>query len=240
MHVAILGLGPSLSEYSGIVKRLGCRQAFCDQVYAINALGSIYDCDIMFHMDDVHVQELRVAARPNSNIANMLRWLKSNKRVPVMTSVVREGYDMLQAFPLQEVLQEFNSFYFNNTAAYAIAYALLKGATHLSVFGCDFTYPNAHSAEKGRGCVEFWLGQAVARGVAITCPKNTSLLDALGDQQPYGYDFFDVTAVEDPETKMAVVTMKERETLPTAEEIEKKYDHSVHPNQLMIRMKESG
>jgi hypothetical protein len=46
------------------------------------------------------------------------------------------------------------------------------------MFGCDFTYPKAHDAEKGRGCVEYWLGFARARGIEILLPANTSLMDS--------------------------------------------------------------
>jgi hypothetical protein len=41
--------------------------------------------------------------------------------------------------------------YFNNTAAYAVAYAVHIGVKKITLFGCDYTYPNAHDAEKGRG-----------------------------------------------------------------------------------------
>ena len=51
--------------------------------------------------------------------------------------------------------------------AYAVALAIHEGATKISCFGMDFTYPDVHDAEKGRACVEFWMGVAAARGIAL-------------------------------------------------------------------------
>jgi SAM-dependent methyltransferase len=225
-HIAILGLGPSLDQYLDITKRLGGRHAFCDQVWGINALGGVFDCDMVFHMDDVRIQEIRAAAKPASNIARMLDWIKTS-RVPVVTSRPHPDYPATCAFPLEEVLNHLGHDYFNSTAAYAVAYAIHIGATKISVFGMDFTYPNSNDAEKGRGCVEFWLGQAHARGIEIKLPATTSLMDSNHPRAArlYGYDTLDVDFKMDGEGVLHL-DFKERATLPTAEQIEESYDHS--------------
>lgn len=232
MHVAILGLGPSVRQFLELTKRYGGRRAFCDEVWGINALGDVFACDRVFHMDDVRVQEIRAAAKPDSNIAEMLKWLKTHPG-PVITSRAHPEYPGLVEFPLADVLTDMPMGYFNSTAAYAIAYALHAGATKITCFGMDFTYPDAHDAEKGRACVEFWLGVAAARGVQIAMPKTTSLMDAMNPQalRFYGYDCVDLKMTHDGER--INVAFAERATLPTAEEIEAAYDHSRHPNQLV-------
>lgn len=231
-HVAILGLGPSVRQFLELTKRWGGRRAYCDEVWGINALGDVFACDRIFHMDDVKVQEIRAKANPQSNIAQMLKWLKTT-RIPVVTSIARPEYPALEPFPLEEVLNAHPQGYFNSTAAYAIAYALHVKATKLSIFGMDFTYPDAHDAEKGRGCVEFWLGIAASRGVQIALPKTTSLMDSLYPQEKrfYGYDCVELRfrAV----ASGVAVEMTDREELPTAEEIEAAYDHGRHPNALV-------
>lgn len=232
-HVALLGLGPSLGMYLEITKRLGGRQKFADETWAINALGNVFACDRIWHMDDVRVQEIRSEAAPESNIAAMLQWLKRHPG-PVMTSRGHPDYPGLVEFPLQDVVRRFNRAYFNSTAAYAVAYAIFIGVKKISLFGFDFTYENAHHAEKGRACVEFWLGIAAAEGIEVVIPKNSSLMDACNTQAErlYGYDTLDVTiaAQADGQTR---VSMTEREVLPTAEEIERLYDHGRHPNPLV-------
>jgi SAM-dependent methyltransferase len=230
-HVTILGLGPSLEQYVNVVKRLGGRHAYCDEVWGINAVGGVLQCDRIFHMDDVRVQQVRAAAAPESNIARMLEWLRTCQ-VPVITSRPHPDYPALQAFPLREVLQSNRNGYFNSTAAYAVAYAIWIGVKKISLFGIDFTYPDAHDAEKGRACVEWWLGLAAARGIKLAIAKQSTLMDALHPQAErfYGYDTLDLHFSD--QDGALQIEMTERQALPTAEEIEARYDHTTHPSAL--------
>jgi len=228
-HVVILGLGPSLEQYLDLVKRLGGRRAFADQVWAINALGDIVQCDLTFHMDDVRVQELRAAAAPQSNIARMVEWLKTHPG-PVMTSRAHPDYPGLIEFPLEDVINTLGYAYFNGTAAYAAAYAIYRGATKISLFGCDYTMANSHHAEKGRACLEFWLGYAAARGIELGFADRTTLMDTCDDPTdpgvitPYGFDF-DTVRIETVDGS-ARITLEPRDMPPTAAEIEDRYDHT--------------
>jgi hypothetical protein len=232
-HVAILGLGPSLDQYLEITKRQGGRHKFCDEVWAINALGDVLACDLVFHMDDIRIQEIRAKAAPASNIAAMVSWIKTS-RVPVVTSRAHPDYPALVEYPLEDVLNHLGHDYFNSTAAYAVAFAIHIGVTKLSVFGADFTYPKAHDAEKGRGCVEYWLGQAAARGIKLSMPKTSTLMDACYSRADrlYGYDTQDVI-FDIQQNGKVTLSFKERENLPTAEELEARYDHSVHTNAIV-------
>lgn len=231
--VAILGLGPSVREYLEITKRLGGRKALADETWGINSLGDVFVCDRVFHMDDVRIQEIRAAARPESNIAKMLEWLK-NHPGPIYTSRAHPDYPGLVEFPLAEVINDTQYAYFNSTAAYAVAYAIYIGVKKICLFGCDFTYPNAHDAEKGRACVEFWLGIAAARGITLSIPRISSLMDACHTPQDrlYGNDTREVKLSRDADGRIKV-TYTEIDTLPTADEIEAKYDHAKHPNALV-------
>lgn len=152
MHVAILGLGPSLEMFVNVAKRLGGVHAYCDEVWGINAVGGV-----------IHI-----------------------------------------------------------------------GVDKVSLYGCDYTYPNAHDAEKGRGCLEFWLGQAAARGISIALPKNTSLMDALNTRQErlYGYDTLDIAMDVDADNRIRV-TQTPHDRRMSADELEARYDHGVHPNALV-------
>lgn len=236
-HVAMVGLGPSCATLFELTRRLGGVSAYCDEVWGINAMGDVLKCDRVFHMDDVRVQEARAAERPDSNIAAMLKWLKRHPG-PVYTSIVRDGYPGLVPFPLEEVLNRRldsngGAPYFNSTAAYAIAYAVHIGVKKMSLFGFDYTLPNAHHAEQGRACCEFWLGIAAARGIEIVVPETSSLLDACApdSQRMYGYDCVDVR-LHDEEDGRVRVSFSDKAT-PSAAEIEERYDHSKHPNRLV-------
>jgi hypothetical protein len=184
-------------------------------------------------MDDIRVQEIRAAADPDGNIAAMLPWLKKHPG-PIYTSRAHPDYPGLVEFPLADVLNSCGgNRYFNSTPAYAVAYAIHIGVKKIICFGCDFTYPDAHSAEKGRACLEFWLGFASARGIELSFPKTTTLHDACVPpaERLYGYDAVKVEITG--ETGNESVSLIPRDVLPTAEEIEKRYDHDAHPNPLV-------
>jgi|GEM_PF-482884 len=232
-HVAIVGLGPSAREYFDTVIRIGGRSALCDEVWGINALGDVLDCDRIFHMDDVRIQEIRAAERPNGNIANMLKWMRTHPG-PIYTSRPHPDYPGLVEFPLQDVLNDFGYEYFNSTAAYAIVYAMHIGVKKITFWGFDFTYPNAHHAEKGRACCEYWIGYGRARGLQVAVTTKSTLLDACepAGKRLYGYDTVDVKIAEQPDRSLKV-TFKERAEIPTAAEIEHAYDHTRHPAEVI-------
>lgn len=232
-HVCILGLGPTLEAYVDMVKRLGGRHAFCDEVWGINAVAGVIQCDRVFHMDDMRVQEVRAAAKPDSNIARMLEWMRRHPG-PIYTSRAYPAYPGLVEFPLEDVINSCGWAYFNSTAAYAVAFAVHIGVKKLSLWGCDFSYANSHIAEKGRGCVEFHLGIAAERNIEIGFPAATSLMDANAPitERLYGYDTVDLT-FEDGADGQHVVKMAHHDRVPSADEIEARYDHSRHPNRLV-------
>lgn len=232
-HVVILGLGPSLHTYLDQAKGVGARGKVADEVWAINALGDVLQCDRVFHMDDVRIQEIRAAALPDSNIAHMLTWLKKHPG-PIYTSRAHPDYPGLVEFPLEDVVAATGQGYFNNTAAYAVAYAIYIGVKKISLYGCDYTYPNAHEAEKGRACLEFWLGYAAAKGIKLSMPKHTTLMDALvtDNKRYYGYNAVEIHRTRDATGRIRF-EFKDRPVLPTAAQIEADYDHSVHPNLLV-------
>jgi len=225
-HVAIVGLGPSCDQYLELTKRMGGRKKLCDETWVINALGDVFQCDLIFHMDDVRIQEIRAAAKPESNIAAMCQWLKTSK-TPIVTSRAHPDYPALVEFPLEDVLNHLGHDYFNSTAAYAVAFAIHIGVKKISLFGIDFTYPNQSDAEKGRACVEYWLGMARAKGIEISIPNVSTLMDAnvLPQARLYGYDTVDIEIEPQADGQVRLQT-KPRETLPTAEQIEANYDHS--------------
>lgn len=224
-RVAILGLGPTMEAYVDVAKRMGARAGLVDEVWGINAAIDVINCDRGFHMDDVRVQEARAAAKPDSNIAAMLPWLRKHPG-PIYTSVPHPEYPGMVAFPLEEVLNGLGGVaYFNSTAAYAVAYAVHIGVKQLYLFGCDFSFADSHQAEKGRACVEYYIGIGKARGMDIGLPAGTSLMDGCATVQDriYGYDGMQIDFADGPDgTRKVVFTPRD---LPAAAEVEARYDH---------------
>lgn len=235
-HVVIIGLGPSATSYFSVIRKLGSRKAYADEVWGINCAADIYNCDRVFHMDDLLVQEGRAELNPDGHIAAMVEWLRTAPG-PIYTSRKRPGYPGLVEFPLEEVLaadydNSEGTPYFNSTAAYAIVYAIHIGVKRISLFGIDYTLPNIHSGERGRACCEYWLGVAAARGIIVTAPETSTLLDACAPQSEmlYGFDCVDVE-IGVADGRLAVGFTDKPP--PPAQEVERRYDHSQHPNRLM-------
>lgn len=233
-RVAIIGLGSTVHQWLHVTRCLGNTAKLADEVWGINALGDILRCDRIFHMDDVRIQHIRAEADPNSNIAAMLEWMRKPRGIPIYTSRPHPDYPDLVGYPLAPVLNAVGGHrYFNGTAAYAIAYAIYIGVKEIQCWGVDFTFENAHRAEKGRACVEFWLGVAAAKGIKLAMPGQTPLMDGCvpDNERLYGYDTLSlsISGAEGDE----VVSFEEREQLPTAQEVEHRYDHNRHPNALV-------
>src|SRR3990167_2274084 len=124
MRAAIVALGQSGIEFVREAEALGGRQQIADEVWAINGYGDVIQCDRIFHMDDVRIQEARAAAG-NKKIGRMLAWMKQHPG-PIITSRAHPDYPGLVAFPLEAVINSVahGRAYFNGTVAYAVALAI--------------------------------------------------------------------------------------------------------------------
>jgi len=194
VRVALLGRGRSIGRYVDTVKNMGGRSAFFDEVWAVNTMGDVCGCDRIFLMDDVRGLEARAKENPSGELPALLRWLKRNPG-PIYTSRPHPDYAGLVEYPLDEVVRDTGFVYFTTTVAYAIAYAIhLRTVKVLSLFGLDFTYPDGRMAERGRACAEFWLGVASQRGIRISIPSTSSLMESCAPQSRrlYGYELCDV------------------------------------------------
>tara|TARA_R110001592_G_scaffold350999_1_gene647802 strand:+ start:24371 stop:25078 length:708 start_codon:yes stop_codon:yes gene_type:complete len=221
--VAIVAMGSSQRSYVGLATSLGGRHRLVDEVWAINAMGAVIQHDLLFAMDDCRVQEARAAADPNGNVAGLMTWLKKHPRF--ITSTVYDDYRGAEAFPLQAAIDAYGHAYFNSTVAYAFVFAMLQGFTDISLFGCDFGYADMNKAERGRACLEFWVGIACARGIRVQVAADSQLLDTNcpNEIKLYGYDAYDLTLDQVAGKPAPQVVAKRREVLPSAEEIERRY-----------------
>lgn len=158
------------------------------ETWVINYMAAIMPCDRVIHIDPVHAfLHYPVVKQMCDNT------LKSG--TPFYTSAPHPSYPNHVMYPFDKIHTFFKSTYFNTTVAYALAMAVAEGYTHIGLFGCDFSYPNLHLAESGRACVEFWMGQASARGVQFAIAGHSTLMDmrecveweGAKVQQPYGF-----------------------------------------------------
>ena len=65
---------------------------------------------------------------------------------------------------------------------------MLWTAERIQLYGCDFTYPDRHIAERGRANTEFVIAMALRKGIKIDVAKSSTLLEsASGTNRIYGY-----------------------------------------------------
>lgn len=221
--VAIVAMGASSRTYMSLASHAGGRQRVAQQTWAINSMGNVIKHDLLFHMDDCKIQEARAKADPEGNIAGLVDWLKDHPKF--MTSREYKDYPGAIAFPLEDVINKIGVSYFNSTVAYAVAYAIYIGVKKISMYGVDFSYENGHKAEKGRACVEYLLGFASSLGIHIEVASDSTLLDANVEEDARFYGYDTIKPVVEKSKEGVRISFEDRETIPTAEEMEIRYNH---------------
>lgn len=91
--------------------------------------------------------------------------------------MMKQKYDEFpkaKVYPLEDMIKEFDSRYFNNTVAFLIAKAISEGATEIGIWGVNMACETEYA--KQRPCVDHWLGIAKGAGVKITIPDTSELL----------------------------------------------------------------
>ena len=201
MKIAIVGLGGSYSDY--IAARI--RSEKFDEIWGINCVGGIIHVDKTIMMDPVSRFLDTEDAGSQTEIAR--HFLRTNTK-PIITCEMDERVKHLHPYPLEEVVKELKICYFNNTVPYAIAYAIWVGATHLCLYGLDYTYKNVSMAEAGRACTEFWCAIATTRGIKIEVAHNSGLLDTNvpENEKLYGYHRLDDPLVQSQENGGLLIT----------------------------------
>ena len=191
MKVAIVGLGGSYSDY--IAARVAS-QEFAE-VWGINCIGGIIHVDKTFMMDPVSRFLDTENAGTQTGVAR--QFLKTNKK-PIITCQLDKRVKHLELYPLKEIALDLGYCYFNNTVAYAMAYAIWKKVKQISLYGIDYTYKNVSMAESGRACVEFWCAIAATKGIKLEVAHRSSLLDTNvpDNEKLYGYHRLDDPLVQ--------------------------------------------
>ena len=186
MKIAIVGLGGSYADY--ISARIASQDF--DEVWGINCIGAILHVDRTFMMDPVSRFIDTENAGSQTGVA---REFLAKNAAPIYSCIEHKDYPSIELYPLEQVVKDTGICYFNNTVAYAIAYAVWKKVKKICLYGIDFTYKNVNMAESGRACVEFWCATAIAKGIKIEVAHRSGLLDTNvpDNEKLYGYHRLD-------------------------------------------------
>jgi len=162
-----------------------------DEVWGINCMGAITKCDRVFMLDPV--SRFMDTDDAGSQTDIMRRWLPVAD-IPVYTCELDERCPSAVLYPLQEVVQDADCAYLNNTVPFAFAFALYNKVGSINLFGIDFSYRgNLHFAEAGKACCEFWLAKCIERGMTVNVAARSGLLDTDCpiEKRVYGYHRLD-------------------------------------------------
>lgn len=183
-NIAILAMGNSQLDYHKMVTH---SKKF-DEVWAINAMvGVLKRVDRAFIMDPV---SRFFDTDDAGNMTTMMRETLPTVECPIYTCELDKRVPALEEYPIEIIVKELDCGYFNNTIAYAIAFALWNEVGGINMFGADFTYKsNLLFAESGRACCEFWLAKCMDEGIIVQVAVTSGLLDADVPLQEkmYGY-----------------------------------------------------
>jgi hypothetical protein len=187
--VTILGLGESAHDWVNFTHETFDRPPD-HQIWTINAGVGLFYHDMCF---DMHTEEY--LALVNHEPANRRReWMKKHDRPIVMAKAVADIPTSF-TYPLKHVSGMLNSTYFLTGPAYIFAFALACGVKRMRIYGMDFTNDEG-DYHPGRACAEFWLGQAVGRGVKVEITSNTDLLGARERKKGTLYGFHEPLVME--------------------------------------------
>ena len=187
-NIAIVAMGQSQIDFH----LSQVHSVLFDEVWAINAMiGVLPNIDKAFILDPMS----RVLDTPDAGgMTDMMRRTLPLVDYPIYSCELDSRVPAVEEYPLESIVKDLGCSYFNNTIAYAIAYALWAKVGSISIFGVDFTYKtNMHFAESGRACVEFWIAKCIDSGIDVSIAPKSSLLDTDIDikDKLYGYHRLD-------------------------------------------------
>lgn len=178
--ITIVGMGLSGVQLMSDVYQCNFRKPGVKEIWVLNHSAMLLQHDLAFNMGDL-TDPLRLAG-PGISFLDLY---KDHPQPVITTRYIREIKNCYE-FPWEMIFNAHNDYYFQSGPSYLVALAILslmmykkdsgKNGT-LRLYGLDFNYPGANEYEKGRCCVEYWIGRAKQLGINILVPEITSLLD---------------------------------------------------------------
>ena len=192
--IAIVALGGSFADF--VLARMNSQEF--DEIWGINCIGGIFHVDRTFMMDPATRFLDDVKAGTQTGIAKEFL-LKTPSKGPIYSCCLDDRVPEIVEYPLEDVVTATSFSYFNNTVAYAVAFAVAHQVSKIHMYGVDFSYKqNLHFAEAGRSCVEFWCAMALSKGITVQVAPRSGLLDTdvPEDEKIYGYHRLDDPLVQ--------------------------------------------
>lgn len=181
-HIVLLGKGKGFEKVPTNTEQ---------EIWGLN--GLLFDKGINTRLDKIFMMD--VINEMPSVVAGLWNERKiidkiNELNIPFVAPYKYDEIPKSEAFPIEEIIKQYGSPYFNNTIAYMIAYALVQGVQSIDLWGINQASGSEYFYEKG--CVEFWLGVAIGKGVTIKIGGQWSELltnkARYGGNLLYGYN----------------------------------------------------
>lgn len=166
--MAIVALGPSKYEYlEALTRHEGLD---FDEIWTVNTGIRYVPADLAFVMDDLRWFATRHPAYGRDLIETA---------IPIISNTAYEEFGRVFAYPLAEVLAWTDpspKYFHHNSIPFVLAYAGMIGVEDLTLFGVDYSHPQAERVEAGREVATYWLGLLAGRGVKLSIASSSTLL----------------------------------------------------------------
>lgn len=203
-----LGIGRTLPEkfHPNLleVRRKVCLVGFAESIYEAPWLDNSYE---FWGLNNLH-EYIDVAGRGFTRWFNLHHpkhmkddwyrnwpahqaWARIQRWLPIYTPEVWEDCPTTVQFPKAEVEQLPFGWYHASTIDWMIALALREGFEEIALYGLNMT--ESGEPISARACIEFWLGQAAARGVGVRIPASSHLMKIfhlVQSEIQYGFEEF--------------------------------------------------
>jgi len=118
------------------------------------------------------------------------RWGALEKHSAIESRKLAEVYGVpyidLGTYPINEIVGYFGTDYFSSTIDYALALAIYKGFKRIDLYGVNMLSGSEYAHQKAGA--NYWLGQAMGRGIQVVNHSKVSSLLRTKDGLMYGYD----------------------------------------------------
>jgi hypothetical protein len=107
---------------------------------------------------------------------------KASKRIAEANGI---PYIDRSNYPLENVINYFGVDYFSNTVDYALALAIFQKYEYIDLYGINMELDTEYAYQKAG--VEFWIGQAMGRGIKVVPHGEHTTILKTRDGLLYGY-----------------------------------------------------
>jgi hypothetical protein len=161
--LVILGKGDSWPDGQKIARDMDC------ECWGVNDCDMIPEMTMLF---DLHGWDERVQ-KYNARLRTL--------HIPVMMKEIYPDVPTSVRFPMEGLVKEFGTTYYNNQLCQMLAFAIqTKRFKRIFLFGVDYCAVDRVEQEFERPCTEFWMGFAMARGISIYISQKSNLLTYTG------------------------------------------------------------